>query len=341
MLSTKHKLPLRKIPKIFREDNLKMALRSGFMSVTCHAIRSKSSAAAQSINLSGIMPPIPTPFNEDESIAYAKLSSNFQHWEKMPFQGYVVQGSNGEYPLLTTEERIEMVKQVRQLIPKDKLLIAGSSSESTQATIDITNEMAAVGANAVMVINPSYFKSSMTNSALIKHYEDVANNSSVPWMNKLKETGSVLKGKTTGRPRVSDECVEEVRDEFVRSPIFIFKVTGVNETNLIYAENARTDISTGCVGGINGLANILGNEVCEIHRLVSESRLREALELHQRLIVPNALVTRELGVPAMKAAMDMVGLYGGPCRRPLLPLTDQERKRVQQAFNNSGFETKY
>jgi len=43
--------------------------------------------------------------------------------------GYVVQGSNGEYPLLTTQERVEMVQKVRQLISPDKLLIAGSASE--------------------------------------------------------------------------------------------------------------------------------------------------------------------------------------------------------------------
>jgi hypothetical protein len=43
--------------------------------------------------------------------------------------GYVVQGSNGEYPLLTFEERVQMVSHVRQLIPPHKLLIAGSSCE--------------------------------------------------------------------------------------------------------------------------------------------------------------------------------------------------------------------
>jgi hypothetical protein len=48
-------------------------------------------------------------------------------------------------------------------------------------------------------------------------------------------------------------------------------------------------------------------------------------------------VTRELGVPAMKEAMDMMGLYGGPCRQPLQPLTDSDRQRVRDAFSKSGF----
>jgi dihydrodipicolinate synthase/N-acetylneuraminate lyase len=45
--------------------------------------------------------------------------------------GYVVQGSNGEYPLLTSQERVEMVSHVRQLMSPDKLLIAGSACECT------------------------------------------------------------------------------------------------------------------------------------------------------------------------------------------------------------------
>jgi 4-hydroxy-2-oxoglutarate aldolase len=52
-------------------------------------------------------------------------------------------------------------------------------------------------------------------------------------------------------------------------------------------------------------------------------------------------VTRELGVPAMKEAMDMMGLYGGPCRRPLQPLTDSERQTVRDAFKKNGFHPKY
>jgi len=47
----------------------------------------------------------------------------------IPTLGYVVQGSNGEYAFLTLEERVEMVKRVRQLVPTDKLVIAGSGCE--------------------------------------------------------------------------------------------------------------------------------------------------------------------------------------------------------------------
>ena len=65
-----------------------------------------------SINLRGIYPPITTPFNEDETIAWDKLEANMAKWNKTGLAGYLVQGSNGEYCYLTQEERVEMIQKV-------------------------------------------------------------------------------------------------------------------------------------------------------------------------------------------------------------------------------------
>lgn len=298
------------------------------------------------VDLSGVFPPIPTPFNKDESIAYDKLASNIQHWEAVPFQGYVVQGSNGEYPLLTTQERVEMVNKVRQLISPDKLLIAGSACESTRGTVELSNQMAAAGASAVMVVNPSYFKSSMTAAALIKHYETVADLSSVPVIiyNIPANTGIDLTAdivsKLASHPNIiglkdSGGDITKIARIVALTRPYKFQVLAGSTGFLLPA------LLVGCVGGINGLANILGNEVCNVYKLFMKSKLQEAVELHLRLVAPNSVVTRELGVPAMKEAMDMMGLYGGPCRQPLQPLTDSEKQRVRDTFSKNGFYPKY
>nr|CAD7197794.1 unnamed protein product [Timema douglasi] len=174
-------------------------------------IKRLSYSTGRAVDLSGIFPPIATPFLEDESIAYDKLEENIKKWNKIPFKvhtteirtsvspssavelnttsalanyateaGYVVQGSNGEYPFLTPAERVDMVKRVKALIPKDKLLISGSACESTRQTIEMTNAMAESGADAVLVLCPSYFKASMTLSALTEHFTSVADGSKVP-----------------------------------------------------------------------------------------------------------------------------------------------------------------
>ncbi|XP_029706615.1 4-hydroxy-2-oxoglutarate aldolase, mitochondrial isoform X3 [Takifugu rubripes] len=97
-----------------------------------------------------------------------------------PAAGLVVQGSNGEYPFLTEEERVEVVKAVRRSLPADKLLMAGSGCESTKATIQLTQKMASAGADAVLVVTPCFYKGKMNSPALVQHFTKVADNSPVP-----------------------------------------------------------------------------------------------------------------------------------------------------------------
>jgi len=131
-------------------------------------------------SLKGIFPPIPTPFiGDNHSISYDGLMKNFESWDKAPFTGYLVQGSNGEYPFLTTDERIELVNKVKNLVG-DQILMAGSGCESTSQTIEMSNRMADKGADVVLVIPPCYYKSQMSASVLLSHYLQVAENSLVP-----------------------------------------------------------------------------------------------------------------------------------------------------------------
>ena len=122
-------------------------------------------------NLSGVYPPITTPFNQDESIAWDQLKNNLDKWNQIDLlRGYLVQGSNGEYCYLTPNERVEMIEKVCQWSKKEKLVLAGSGMESTQATIEMTNAMATAGAHAAVVITPCYFKSKMTSDSLLQHF---------------------------------------------------------------------------------------------------------------------------------------------------------------------------
>lgn len=80
--------------------------------------------------LGGIYPPLTTPFNADETISFDKLADNLTQYARIPFAGYVVQGSNGEYPFLEKEEKLQIVKFVKDFIKEsNKPLIAGSGCE--------------------------------------------------------------------------------------------------------------------------------------------------------------------------------------------------------------------
>ena len=107
---------------------------------------STTTSGSNSLGLRGVFSPITTPFGEDESIAWPQLEANLRRWNKVEgLRGYLVQGSNGEYCYLNSEERVDMIHKVRQWAAKDKLVLAGSGCESTKDTLEMTAAMAKVG----------------------------------------------------------------------------------------------------------------------------------------------------------------------------------------------------
>merc|ERR1712176_1248250 len=92
----------------------------------------------------------------------------------------------------------------------------------------------------------------------------------------------------------------------------------------------------GAVGGVCALANIAGKECCELLDLFSAGRHAEAQLLNHKLIRANAAVTRKMGVPALKLAMDWRGYYGGRTRLPLLPLSPEQVSELRADLEISG-----
>src|SRR3990172_12868003 len=86
------------------------------------------------LDLAGVFPPISTPFGPGGEILYEHLVDNLSRWGQEPVAGFVVGGSNGEFPLLSEEERVEVVRQVRRRAAPGRLGVGGSGRESTAAT---------------------------------------------------------------------------------------------------------------------------------------------------------------------------------------------------------------
>ncbi|RXG51504.1 4-hydroxy-2-oxoglutarate aldolase, mitochondrial [Armadillidium vulgare] len=264
------------------------------------------------LNFAGIFTAITTPFNSDESIAFDKLESNIQKWNKLPFKGYVIEGCTGEYVYLTTEEKLQVVKKSRELISRDKILIGGSGCESTRETIYVTKKMAELGVDAVMVVTPSYYKSKMTDEALIRHYEQVANNSPVPivlynvpiFTRFKKECLKLLSladidigvesvAHLAKHPNIIGikECGDSVNSEDRSAPRANQK-RRFSARSFISRNSATQLFRLGAVGTFCALSNVLGKEICDLYDLCLKgtSAKEEAQALQNSLIAPNTAV---------------------------------------------------
>ncbi|KAG7486021.1 4-hydroxy-2-oxoglutarate aldolase, mitochondrial [Solea senegalensis] len=304
--------------------------------------RVQSASTAARLDLSGIFPPIATPFTTSEDVDYRRLEENLQKYAKIPFKGLVVQGSNGEYPYLTEEERVEVVQAVRSSLQPQKLLMAGSGCESTKATLQLTEKMAAVGADVVLVVTPCFYKGKMDSQALIQHFTKVADSSPVPVVLYSVPANTGLELPVDAVVQLSQHPniagLKDSGGDITRIGLIVHKTKGQDFQLLAGSAGfLMAAYSVGAVGGVCALANVLGQELCELERLCVSGRWEEARVLQQRLIEPNAAVTRKLGVPALKQAMEWFGFHGGACRSPLQPLTEAETQQLRRDFTSNGW----
>lgn len=295
------------------------------------------------LDISGIYPPITTPFDASSGlVSYEKLEQNLKRWSSLPFRGLVVHGSTGECVLLTVDERLEIVRRVKSSLPDDKLLIVGAGQESTQATIEFAAHSAKAGASAVLVVTPCFYKGRMTADALEKHFARVADESPVPVIlySVPGNTGVDLPADVaislSAHPNVIG--MKDSGGEIAKIGYIVHKTRQSGFQVLAGSAGfLLPSLQVGAVGGVCALANTLGAEVCRLQELHERGDATEARNLQHRLIAPNAGVTKRFGIAGVKVSMEWFGLYGGPVRSPLLPLTEGERSELKKIFTEEGF----
>jgi 4-hydroxy-2-oxoglutarate aldolase len=296
--------------------------------------------ARKELSISGVYPPIATAFDKDGEVDLAAHRRNVAAWSKTPLSGVAVLGSNGEYVSLTEREKLEVVAATAEALSEDKELIAGTGCESTKCTINLTRKMAELGAQGALIITPHYYRPSMTEQALVHHYLTIAESSPIPILvyNMPAFSGVDITAdsimKLAEHPNIAgmkDSTGNMVKmGEIIRFANPKFRSLAGSASFLYPA------MVLGATGTIAALANVAPYEVCQLYDAVKAGKHDEARELQLRLIRPNAAVTSKFGVPGLKAAMDLRGLYGGPSRLPLLPLSGDNREKIRQIYAEAG-----
>jgi 4-hydroxy-2-oxoglutarate aldolase len=283
-------------------------------------------------NLTGIYPPIPTPFNEDESVAYDKFAANLETWLSWPLAGVVMPGSNSEAAHLTLSERLELWRICGQTTSSTgKTFIAGSGADTTAETVALTEAAAAAGAAATLLLPPYFYKGAMSHEVLLAHFRAVADASPIPILvyNVPAFTGVDFAPATllalAEHPRIvgmkdSSANVVKVATVLAARPDFQF-FSGSGSALLAF-------LSLGAVGGIMALANIAAEPLHQLVTAWQNGRFDQARQIQLSLVNLNSAITVRYGVPGLKYALDRIGLYGGPARRPLLPLKAEARAAI-------------
>ena len=127
-----------------------------------------------------MLTPIPTPFDQHDEVDIPRLRAALAGWLRSPLAGFVILGSNGEAAFLDEDESDRVIGIARDLVPKGRAFIVGTGRETTRGTVSATRRAAALGADAVLVRTPGFFKAQMTTDVFVRHYRAVADASPVP-----------------------------------------------------------------------------------------------------------------------------------------------------------------
>jgi len=288
----------------------------------------------------GIFAPVPTPFEAaGERVALERLRDNLGRWVEHPLAGVLVLGSNGELPHLDDAEADAVIATARGALPAGRILLAGTGRPSTRATLAATRRAFDLGADAVLVVTPSYYRSRMTGEALRRHYEDVALGSPgpvflyhVPAFTGLDVSVELLlqlaSAPQVGGVKDSSGEIDRITRLAAGAPPGFAVLTGS-------AAILAASLAAGAAGGIVAAACVMPVECAGLWRSSREGALAGVAELQAAILPLARAVTLEHGIAGLKRVLDWMGYYGGPSRAPLRELPPDAERALRACWEHS------
>jgi 4-hydroxy-2-oxoglutarate aldolase len=291
---------------------------------------------ANALDVAGICLPITTCFDANEELDLLALAANIRRWNASGILGYVVLGSTGERVNLDEQEYVRIVDAARAEVPRSMTFIVGAGQQSTRGTINEIRTAASAGADATLVLTPYFYRSAITQGALITYYHTIADSSPIPVLlySMPALTGIKIEPETIARlaehPNIigvkdSSNDIDGFRKTVELCPKQFAVLTG-NGTVLLDA------LKRGATGGILAVGCAVPEVCVEILRLF---RLGDdsAEQLQSRLTPFAAAVTTRFGIGGLKAALDLAGYIGGTVRTPLQSPNERQRAEIYELLN--------
>ncbi|UAL54310.1 4-hydroxy-tetrahydrodipicolinate synthase [Bacillus sp. CMF21] len=277
-----------------------------------------------------------TPFDKNGNIDFAKTSQLVNFLIKNGSDSLVVAGTTGESPTLTSEEKIALFKHVVSEVNGRVPVIAGTGSNNTKASINLTKKAEAAGVDAVMLVAPYYNKPNQ--EGLYLHFKTIAEATELP----------VMIYNVPGRTAVSISPDTIVRLAELPNVVAVKEASGdldamseiISKTPEDFALYSGDDgltlpvLSIGGAGIVSVASHVIGNEMQEMITAFNAGENVRAGAIHRQLLpIMKQLFKAPNPVP-VKTALQLKGLDVGPVRLPLISLTETERNELTNVITS-------
>ena len=290
--------------------------------------------------LEGILVPGVTPFTRAGRVDLKALRTCTSFWLEGGVSGLVPNGSNGEAPYLSRQERISVIKTVVDEVNGKVPVVAGTGTASTEETILFTKDAADVGADAALIVTPFYYK--LTNLELSEHYKCVSEAVDLPIViyNVPKFTDVSIEPALVNKLAAENRGIIGVKDSSgnLGAITEIIRLVGSRLSVLAgSADMVLPTLQAGGKGAVVAVANIFPDLCSRLYKTLKKGDYEDAMRLQNRVSYANeVLVKRYNQLSAIKEAMRFKGLPAGYPRRPSLPLVGAEKEGLLSSLKEMG-----
>ena len=275
-----------------------------------------------------------TPFDHKGHIDFPKTTQLINHLIENGTDSLVIAGTTGESPTLTKEEKLALFKHAVKVADKRVPVIAGTGSNNTYESIELTKKAEQIGVDAIMIVAPYYNKPNQ--EGLYLHFKAIAESTSLPVMvynipgrssvNILPETIIRL----SEIPNIA--AVKEASGDLNAMAKII---ANTDDDFMLYSGDDGLTLPCMAIGGtgiVSAASHVIGNEMQEMITAYLNGENEKAAKIHQRILpIMEGLFAAPSPVP-VKTALQLKGLDVGSVRLPMVPLTEQERSAVADLF---------
>ncbi len=280
-----------------------------------------------------------TPFHEDGSVNYEKLTEILEEQIAEGTDAIVAVGTTGEAATLTEDEHIEVVAHTVKVVNHRIPVIAGTGSNCTATAIDLSKRAEQAGADGLLLVTPYYNKA--TQKGLYTHYKAIADAVSIPCIlyNVPGRTGMKIEPKTMAELYHNVKNIVGVKEATgdVGSTAELMRL--VDEDFLLYSGEDGIIVPLLSIGGsgvISVLSNVAPKETAEICKKWFAGDVKGAWEEQKRALPLIHSLFMEVNPIPVKAGMNLQGKAVGPLRLPLTEMEEANQQILKEEMRRYG-----